>query len=148
MLCLAPLRQRTPSPARACSATCIEFPCRKLALMSLRQFSFQLRLLFIVLSIRTGRAVTLETIRSRWGRGSSRAYQFDAIASSHASRVAMSSERSLDSRTWDDLNLNEVFAAVDHTTSTLGQHALYHRLRTIRDNDTDLSEFETLATLV
>ena len=29
-----------------------------------------------------------------------------------------------------DLNLDDVFAALDRTESTLGQHALYHRLRT------------------
>ena len=37
---------------------------------------------------------------------------------------------SLDERTWADLNLDDVFAAIDRTHSTLGQHALYHRLRT------------------
>ena len=37
---------------------------------------------------------------------------------------------SLDERTWVDLNLDDVFAAIDRTQSTLGQHALYHRLRT------------------
>ena len=36
----------------------------------------------------------------------------------------------LDDRTWEDLNLDAVAAAIDRTTSTLGQEALYHRLRT------------------
>lgn len=51
---------------------------------------------------------------------------------------------SLDDRTWQDLNLDDVFAAIDRTESTLGQHALYHRLRTSAPID-DLDAFERLA---
>ena len=51
--------------------------------------------------------------------------------------------RSLDERTWVDLNLDEVFAAIDRTQSTLGQHALYHRLRTAPVAD-HLEAFEAL----
>jgi hypothetical protein len=55
----------------------------------------------------------------------------EAIAESHRSRVSnMGSGGSLDARTWDDLDLDAVFAALDRTESTVGQHALYHRLRT------------------
>lgn len=36
----------------------------------------------------------------------------------------------MDDRTWADLDLDAVFVALDRTESTLGQHALYHRLRT------------------
>ena len=118
--------------------------------MTFRQFALQLRLLlFIALSIRAGRASKLDGIRSRWGRGWQRTYEFGAIASSHASRLAVSpSQYSLDNRTWHDLNLDDVFAAIDHTTSTLGQHALYHRLRTLPAAAHDNTEFETLTTLV
>jgi len=49
----------------------------------------------------------------------------------------------LDERTWADLNLDDVFAALDHTRSTLGQHALYHRLRTAPLGD-HLEAFEAL----
>jgi hypothetical protein len=51
-----------------------------------------------------------------------------AIAGYHAARS--STANSLDDRTWADLDLDAVFAAVDHTTSTIGEQALYHRLRT------------------
>jgi hypothetical protein len=37
---------------------------------------------------------------------------------------------SLDDRTWSDLDLDTVFASIDRTECTLGQQALYHRLRT------------------
>jgi hypothetical protein len=49
-----------------------------------------------------------------------------AEAAPGASRDAVS----LDDRTWSDLDLDAVFASIDRTQSTLGQQALYHRLRT------------------
>ena len=55
----------------------------------------------------------------------------DAIEASHRMRAdATGPATSLDDRTWADLNLDQVFEAVDRTESTVGQHALYHRLRT------------------
>ena len=68
----------------------------------------------------------------------------EAISASHRSRVThLGSIGSLDDRTWQDLDLDEVFASLDRTESTLGQHALYHRLRTAPIAD-DLEEFERL----
>src|SRR5688572_16595130 len=67
-----------------------------------------------------------------------------AMAASHRSRVAGTSPaRSLDDRTWTDLDLDLVFSAIDRTQSTLGQHALYHRLRTAPVGS-DLGAFEAL----
>lgn len=72
--------------------------------------------------------------------------KMDAIAASHASRVATTpTARSLDERTWTDLNGDDVFARLDHTVSTLGQHALYHRLRTAPSGD-HLDAFGALVT--
>jgi hypothetical protein len=93
----------------------------------------------------------LAALRVSWGRPRTRARAFDAIAEYHRSRIAGShvgvggvtaspsdsisaSDRpdapaSLDDRTWSDLNLDAVFATIDRTESTLGQQALYHRLR-------------------
>jgi hypothetical protein len=80
---------------------------------------------------RRGRALTLAKLRAEWGQPVARERQMDAIAASHRSRLSnLGSEGSLDDRTWDDLDLDAVFAAVDRTASTLGRHALYHRLRT------------------
>ena len=61
----------------------------------------------------------------------------------HADRCAALGDRALDDRTWADLDLDDVFVALDRTTSTLGQHALYHRLRTAPVGP-HLEEFETL----
>jgi MutS domain V len=74
----------------------------------------------------------------------SQAARMDAIADAHRSRVAASStSASMDDRTWADLNMDAVFAALDRTESTLGQHALYHRLRTTPAAD-HLAAFEAL----
>ena len=71
----------------------------------------------------------------------------DAIAASHTARMAAFGGRSLDERTWTDLNLDDVFAAIDRTCGTLGQHALYHRLRTAPLGD-HLPAFEALVTRI
>ena len=85
----------------------------------------------------------VDRLRAEWGRPASRTHRLDAMAESHASRVAVTHGRSLDARTWSDLNLDEVFSAIDRTESTLGQHALYHRLRTTPVAD-HLESFEAI----
>ncbi len=79
---------------------------------------------------RRARAYRLARLRAAWGEPVVRARRIEAMAAAHLSRIAGSPDRSLDDRTWADLNLDDVFAAIDRTGSTLGQHALYHRLRT------------------
>ena len=97
-----------------------------------------------VVLVRRSRRLSLVRMRSAWGRPVHRARRMDAVAATHAARVAGSTGvRSLDERTWTDLNLDQVFAAIDRTTSTLGQHALYHRLRTAPVADR-LDAFEAL----
>ena len=93
---------------------------------------------------RRSRARALAEVRARWGQPVNRERKMDAIAESHCSRLSsMGSGASLDARTWDDLDLDVVFAALDRTESTLGQHALYHRLRTVPVAD-NLEVFEVL----
>lgn len=89
------------------------------------------------------REVLLAAVRANWGRPAARARKMDAIAEYHRSIVlANGSGRSLDERTWADLDLDQVFESIDRTESTLGQQALYHRLR--RQEASDLEEFELL----
>jgi len=79
-----------------------------------------------------------------WGAPVDRTRRLDAMSASHASRIAVvPGARSLDERTWIDLDLGAVFAVLDRTQSTLGQHALYHRLRTTPIAD-HLAAFEAL----
>lgn len=81
--------------------------------------------------IRAGRRTLLARIRARWGRPFDRVRKMGPIAESHRSRAAQEGGgASMDDRTWEDLDLDAVFALLDRTESTLGQQALYHRLRT------------------
>lgn len=101
-------------------------------------------LYFVVSGIKRGKQQRLGRIRADWAKPISRTRQLDAIQASHVSRVAVTNGAgSLDARTWADLNLDDVFTAFDRTESTLGQHALYHRLRTAPVAD-HLGAFEAL----
>jgi hypothetical protein len=80
--------------------------------------------------IRRSRKQRLARVRAMWGMPIERLRSMDAISTSHARRVDVLGGGSLDERTWADLDFDQVFAALDRTQSTLGQHALYHRLRT------------------
>lgn len=95
-------------------------------------------------ALRRSRIRTLEKIRARWGQPAGHERRLETIAASHRSRVSnLDLRNSLDDQTWSDLDLDAVFAAVDRTESTLGQHALYHRLRTAPVAG-DLEAFEAL----
>lgn len=85
----------------------------------------------------------LSAIRTNWGKPTDRPRKMEAIAEYHRSIIlANGIGRSLDDRTWNDLNLDEVFQSIDRTESTIGQQALYHRLR--RQDAGDLDVFEHL----
>ena len=75
----------------------------------------------------------LARLRAGWGKPVDRTHKMDAIAASCRSRVAESgASAAMDDRTWNDLDFDAVFAALDRTVSTLGQHALDDRLRSGR----------------
>lgn len=99
-----------------------------------------------VLFIRQSRRGDLEQLRSAWGTQSPREHRMDDILESHRSRVGAFGEPvALDDRTWSDLVLDEIFRHIDHTTSTLGRHALYHRMR-MAHRPESLAAFEALVT--
>jgi hypothetical protein len=72
----------------------------------------------------------LAGLRATWGAPIERTRRIEAMSTSHVNRIAVLGGGSLDERTWVDLDLDDVFVAIDRTQSTLGQHAMYHRLRT------------------
>ena len=79
-----------------------------------------------------------------WGQPHGRPRRMGDIADYHRARTgAPDGAGSIDDRTWDDLMMDAVFAAIDHTESTLGQQALYHRLRSA-PAASDLDAFEAL----
>ena len=67
-------------------------------------------------------------IRAEWGQPRDRDCDFPSLVDFH--RARKDDGPSIDGRTWDDLNMDSVFAILDHTESVIGQQALYHRLRT------------------
>lgn len=74
-----------------------------------------------------------------------RQHKLEAIVASHRSRASGAEGAFLDDRTWNDLLMDDVFKACDRTESTLGQHALYHRLRATPAGP-HLDAFEALVT--
>jgi hypothetical protein len=92
---------------------------------------------------RDSRRRRLAQFREDWGKPKARARKIELIEAAHRSRAAETGTTTLDDRTWDDLDLNLVFAEIDRTESTLGQQALYHRLRTAPVAD-HLDAFEAL----
>lgn len=67
----------------------------------------------------------------------------DTVRAAWQSRAAGEDRRTLDERTWTDLNLDDTFVEINRTASTLGQAALYHRLRCAPAAD-HLGAFEAL----
>jgi hypothetical protein len=72
------------------------------------------------------RARLLARIRGEWGSPRVRKRDMEAIADFFRSHEA---GPSLDDRTWNDLLLDDVFAFLDRTESSVGQQILYQRLR-------------------
>lgn len=65
-------------------------------------------------------------IRAGWGRPRAAHPDMDPIADFFRASEAA---ETLDDRTWNDLLLDDVFAALDRTESSIGQQMLYRRLR-------------------
>jgi hypothetical protein len=79
-------------------------------------------------------------IRRDWGKPRSDRLDIEAVADFFQSYPA---DTALDDRTWTDLLMDDVFAELDRTESSIGQQMLYYRLRCageLRSRDV----FETL----
>src|ERR1700730_8434950 len=66
-------------------------------------------------------------LRAEWGRPRDRPRDMDAVADFFRSHDTVGA--SFDDRTWHDLLLDDVFAYLDRTESSVGQQVLYYRLR-------------------
>jgi hypothetical protein len=82
-------------------------------------------------------------IRAEWGHPCERPRDMDAIAD--LCRAHNLPIGTLDDRTWNDLLLDDVFAHLDRTQSSIGQQMLYRRLRSAPSSRT-LDAFDALAT--
>jgi hypothetical protein len=89
------------------------------------------------------RRARLSRLRSDWGRAVPRTHRAVSLAPAHQARAEATGEAVVDTRTAADLDLDAVFRAIDRTTSTLGQQALYHRLHRL-GSEAALQPFEAL----
>ncbi|MEY4635901.1 MAG: hypothetical protein RJA55_1699 [Acidobacteriota bacterium] len=90
-------------------------------------------------------AALLGRLRAEWGAPGERIRDMAAIEAYYRACMASDVEGALDDRTWDDLNLADVFTVLDRTESGIGQQALYARLRGAPDT-ARLQLFEALVT--
>ena len=86
----------------------------------------------------------LALLREGWGQPHDRERDMTAIAAYHRVLNA-GSQTVVDDRTWSDLLMDDVFAAVDRTQSGVGQQLLYARLRTRSQPDQNAA-FEQIVT--
>jgi hypothetical protein len=97
---------------------------------------------------RRRREKLLAEIRAGWGRLRVRDRDLTAIAAYYRHRAAVDGpDRSLDDRTWADLNMDDLFADLDRTESVVGGQVLYARLRSA-PLGAHLDAFEALVTRV
>lgn len=83
-------------------------------------------------------------VRESWGQAPGHVWDPDVLASLYRSRAAAEPPvDALDDRTWNDLHLDAVLGTIDRTESSLGQQALYHRVRTTQTVE-NLAAFESL----
>jgi hypothetical protein len=83
----------------------------------------------VVLAVRDGGAQAVARLRSEWGSRAAATTGWTPFAEPHRSRAAGEGVTRSTTGPGTTLHLDEVFAVCDRTMSTLGQHALYHRLR-------------------
>jgi hypothetical protein len=86
-----------------------------------------LSLLFSAWSSWRWRTRQLARLRAEWGHPRDRPRDMDGVADFF--RLHDAGGASLDDRTWNDLLMDDVFAHLDRTESSVGQQVLYHRLR-------------------
>ena len=84
-----------------------------------------------------GKHRPIDRIRANWGQEGSKdtwlsAKLFDLTRDAAADSV--------DERTWIDLEFERLFSSVDSTLTRLGSQCLYHKLRTYRDDPSELQK--------
>lgn len=80
----------------------------------------------------------LAALRQTWGQAVARVREPAIIGLFH--RWVPGQQPTVDDTTWGDLDLDNVFAAVDRTTGTPGRQVLYHQLRTYESDPAVLAE--------
>src|ERR1700712_3628985 len=78
---------------------------------------------------------TLAVLRQAAFGARDRERPMDSIAA--YSKATGAPDGAIDDRTWDDLDMDKIFATLDHTSSAIGQQVLYARLRSGRFDSDD-----------
>jgi len=78
---------------------------------------------------RRDRAARIAALRAEWGCAAVRVRDMATIGAFYRGCGDREAVGSIDDRTWDDLNMNDVFSVLDRTESVVGQQVLYSRLR-------------------
>ena len=86
-------------------------------------------------------------IRNWWVNGRSRDRNFHQIATYHSLQSQNTPLNSLDDRTWEDMNMNEVFAEADRGISPIGQQYLYSLFHAPKKSEPELLNFDRLTKL-
>jgi MutS domain V len=89
----------------------------------------------------------INEIRNWWVHGRSRDRNFQQIATYHSLQSKAALSDSLDDRTWEDMNMNEIFAEADRGMSPIGQQYLYSLLHAPQKSKTELLKFDRLTKL-
>lgn len=97
-----------------------------------------------IVADRRKQAMRLVELQGDWGSAIERERDMTAIAAYCRIR-AVADPRTIDDRTWDDLNMDDVFCRLDRAQSALGQQLLYARLRSTPQGD-HLAAFEATVT--
>jgi hypothetical protein len=79
----------------------------------------------------------INQIRASWGREGSKDPWLSTKLFDLTRNVAADS---VDDRTWIDLEFERLFSSVDSTLTRLGSQCLYHKLRTYRDEPSELEK--------
>jgi hypothetical protein len=88
---------------------------------------------------------SIDVFRALRADRQSRYIDMALVAAFHARSPTRSSSEPLDDRTWTDLDLDSVFAAIDHTASEPGRQYLYHLLRSPRFEAEPLARLDGVA---
>ena len=99
-----------------------------------------------VQSAREAKAKILRQIRNNWGKRETKKYRDEDMEKirSLADAESLKAAYFVDDITWDDLNMDDVFAAMNNTGSGIGQEVLYRNLRIPR-SDEGLAQIDRIA---
>ncbi|MCP5062030.1 MAG: hypothetical protein GY936_06145 [Ignavibacteriae bacterium] len=88
----------------------------------------------------------LNILRSNWAKPIDKFHNFDLISLFHQTiSTSIDKIEIVDDKTWDDLNLDDVFSIMDRNTSPIGQQYLYHLLHKYeKDSDKLTKRFKLI----